>query len=708
MKKHILTTLLSICCMITAGAFFVSCKKTEEGERVITEEQVEAEKKLELNAYSINLEKAEVFELTASIDGDVAQNVLWKSVKSDIASVTNGNVKALSAGSTVIIATSGDLETRCIVTVSDNGLIPGISTNVAGDELCLMQGDEFTLVTQVTYNGVILTDAVTEVHIQENGAVTYENGKLIANAIGSTLVTVNATWNGVSCQEYVFAVSVVGNTTARLYVENTLTLYNDENGGVVMQKLSPSLMVDDTMISREDYEIISWEYDEKIISVGDETVTGICKGNTDLIATFKVKDSGVKVACVLPVSVCLYTYDMSETVRLDTLYLDKESYMLKINDVFFDKNDLKSCAIETIRDVTNEKAYNVPFEKAGDRINAIIDIKEASALGMSGDRKWQVDCGKYSYIITVPTQLKHYAAPLLGDYQPNNWTNSITLSFVDNKDRIDFKDENGNTVASGLFTLTPWDNAQMAGTIKITIENGALYAITDTKYANVLKSFSGHYYYQNNCYQLHICVGYYCAENIVHYYRDIQAPYGQLAGIYEKESLKLTINENKTFDLEIDNTTQTGNCVLIPDKNNPLTGQIVLGDAYTGSYSYDKGGANITIAWNGVQTTLVRAGDSGEPYGKYAGYYESPDETDSGGVWIRLRLEADGTFAWCFEYYSRYSTIGTYEMKDGIIVLTPENKNTGYGAQFIGTYYEQDGKYYVKINLLGERIYERK
>ena len=689
--------------------FAVGCaeKAPSQSDRIVTESTETKEKKLELNAYTLSLEKLEEFTLSATIDGEAAQEVVWESIKEDVATVANGKISALSAGTSVIIATCGGLEARCSVNVSDHGLIPGITTNIDDGELFMMQGDEFDLVSTVTYNNVTVTDAVITATISENNAVGFTDGKIVAKEQGSAMITISATWHGITCDDYVFAVSVVPNVAARLHTKNSITLCNDENGGAVTDTLVPSLVVNDETVDSTDYEIVKWKYDEKIISVDNGVVTGLAKGNTEIVATFMVKETGVTVDCVLPVSVYLYAYDKTESIRLDTMYLDMDEYVLALKNVFADKDDLADCAIGAVMDVTDVVACDIPFEKDALTGNARIDVAATRGLGVEGDRKWKVDCGKYSYIITVPTQAKHFAAPLLGSYAANNWTYNATLSFVENKDTIAFTDADGKTVAYGLFTLTPWDNSETAGSMKITLNSGKLYAPSDTGKTNALTSIVGHYYYASGCYQLHIAIGSNSATNIIHYYKDIQAPYSVMAGTYESGAAKITLNEDKTCVMENVGQTENLTYTLTPDQNDPLQGTIAIGTEYTGRYAYDKGGAKLTVAISGDEIEFAKAGTSGEPYTAYAGYYVTPDDGDSAGVWIRLRLEADGTFAWNFEYYCSRSTVGTYVMENGVIVMTPENSNTGYGAQFVGTYYEEDGKYYVKIDLLGDRIYEK-
>ena len=97
-------------------------------------EEVPVER-IELNANELTLEEGESANLEASIYPDNATNteIIWKSSDASVASVDSGLVTALSAGSCVITASSGEVSADCSVTVNAKEVNDNIAEGVSGD-----------------------------------------------------------------------------------------------------------------------------------------------------------------------------------------------------------------------------------------------------------------------------------------------------------------------------------------------------------------------------------------------------------------------------------------------------------------------------------------------------------------------------------------------------------------------------------------------
>ena len=158
-NKKILFILSLILCVMTL-AFSACAPQEQESEEPLGGETGGSKQTLILSKEQITLEKLESMLLT--VDG-VEAGVVWKSTREDIATVNNGEVSAISAGVTVIIAEHDGKEGRCTVVVEDHKKIPNIETNVVDNQLFLMAGDVFDIVSNLTYNNKLISEAQPQI-----------------------------------------------------------------------------------------------------------------------------------------------------------------------------------------------------------------------------------------------------------------------------------------------------------------------------------------------------------------------------------------------------------------------------------------------------------------------------------------------------------------------------------------------------------------
>ncbi len=244
MSKKLFTILLSVVAAC-AFAFAAACTPVVNPPEEPTEEA-----QLTLSLSSVQLERLEEVTLTAKYDDEIITGVEWKSNDNSIATVVNGLVNAVGEGSTVIIATYEELEARCLVVVTDNGLVPGITTNVGlGDKLYLINGDEFTVEYEITYNNKVINDAQVTLTLPQNDYADLEGNVLKPKAVGDCgTLTISATWKGLTDTVYV-DVSVLPNASAKLVDQPLLTLYNDSRAGATSKALTPKFIVNDVELS---------------------------------------------------------------------------------------------------------------------------------------------------------------------------------------------------------------------------------------------------------------------------------------------------------------------------------------------------------------------------------------------------------------------------------------------------------------------------
>lgn len=129
--------------------------------------------------------------LAATVNGVTSGNtVTWSSSNSAIATVSNGSVKAVKAGSVTITATSNGVKATCNVTVKE----PTLTLDKSKATLYTKGAKTATIVA--TVNGIKVSGSNVTWGTSDKSIVKVENGKITAVAVGSATITAKV--NGVS------------------------------------------------------------------------------------------------------------------------------------------------------------------------------------------------------------------------------------------------------------------------------------------------------------------------------------------------------------------------------------------------------------------------------------------------------------------------------------------------------------------------------
>ena len=694
MKKGKLIRSFLIMATMCLLAFVASCTDTGSSSLEPIEKDVT---KISISNESIELEKLETAFLTATVENDEMATVNWTSTNEAVASVVDGKVEAISAGAAVIIASYEDTEARCLIKVNDNGLIPGIITNVGlGDALYLCNGDEFTLDYQITYNNKEITGAQVSFIMPENNFVEIVGNVIKAKEEGTTSITINAEWKGVSFNTAI-NVFVVENAYASLSNEASFLLYNDTRGGSVVASMFPTFIAEDKELTSEEFEIIDWNYDNEIISIDEEKleVKGLAKGKTEIRATFQAKETGLTVEAVLPVSVELYDEDKTKEITIDTLYLNRDLYYVDIFDVFADKtgDDLLGLSVRERKDVTSGVIHNIPIENGTIRLNNIAE------LGLEGERKWQIQCAKFSYIVCVPLVDVDPTAYIVGKYNCLDWEYSMEIAYEKNDAVVLFKDtKNGNVVDSGYCTTTAWkNNDYKAGKIEMNMEGKVISS-------HPIKCY---YLYSSGCWQMNLALNNSDSYSKELFSENIVAPFETMAGEYSNRNnwhIKYILKADGTCEMKgIDgfNFSSLGQYQLIP--NTATSGKIVMTyetafnngqSVFEGNYSCSMGCANfdVTVQQMATPEKNFTKDNGSNVYQEYAGYYSSKYQDGWG---IVFRFLADGTCIFDYHNWTGCASLGTYVIKDGNLYITMVSDYGGL-KNYEGTYeMREDGYRYM-------------
>ena len=192
-----------------------------------------------LNKASLDLDKGSEATLTPTVSPSDAtnKNVTWKSSNTSVATVSNGVVKAVSAGSATITVTTDDggKTATCKVTVSN----PNTTVSVTGVELdkstiAIAKGSSSSLTATVspsnaTNKNVTWKSSDTSVATVSNGTVTgVSEGTAVITVTtvdgaknATCIVTVNKDYNGIVLGDIGTYVPIYGNANNDLYIDGT-------------------------------------------------------------------------------------------------------------------------------------------------------------------------------------------------------------------------------------------------------------------------------------------------------------------------------------------------------------------------------------------------------------------------------------------------------------------------------------------------------
>ena len=161
-----------------------------------------------LNQSSLTLVEGDEATLLATVLPAEATDpsVTWSTSNASVATVTDGQVKAVAPGKATITAKAGEKEATCAVTV-EKKLIPATSITLDKSELTLLADNDASLTA--TVKPLNTTDAVTWTSSNPSVASVY-SGWIVAHQVGETTITARAGELSATCKvtvEYQFSIS---------------------------------------------------------------------------------------------------------------------------------------------------------------------------------------------------------------------------------------------------------------------------------------------------------------------------------------------------------------------------------------------------------------------------------------------------------------------------------------------------------------------
>ncbi len=261
----------------------LSCQKEPETVNVTN---------ITLSSESISLVEGDSETLTATVSPSNAtnKNVIWKSSNTSVATVSNGKVTALKAGTATITVTTDDGGKTAACQVTVNARIYNVeSVSLDKTSITLTEGDSETLTATVspsnaTNKNVIWKSSNTSVATVNNGVVT-------ALKAGTATITVT---------------TEDGGKTATCQVTVNARIYNVES--VSLDKTSITLTEGDSQTltatvypANATNKKVSWKSsDESIATVNNGKVTALKAGTATITVT--TEDGGKTAACQVTVN----------------------------------------------------------------------------------------------------------------------------------------------------------------------------------------------------------------------------------------------------------------------------------------------------------------------------------------------------------------------------------------------------------------------
>ena len=254
--------------------------------KVVSPEEYEANKVVPVNGITLNksnveLTEGETFQLEASVSPDNAtdKTITWSSSDNSIASVSNGLVSTLKAGTAVITAKAGGFSANCTITVKAKVIpVSGITLNKSSVELT--EGETFQLEASVSPDNA--SDKTISWSSSDNSIATVSEGLVSTWKAGEVVVSAKAGEHTATCTFIVKAKQSQDQPDKPDVPVSGITL--DKTEVELTEGESLRLVAIVTPDNATDKSIVWTSSDERIATVVDGMVTTLKAGEAIITA----------------------------------------------------------------------------------------------------------------------------------------------------------------------------------------------------------------------------------------------------------------------------------------------------------------------------------------------------------------------------------------------------------------------------------------
>lgn len=278
MRKIISLTML----LLGLSIAFTSCEKEPDPIPVTG---------ITLDSSSLTLTEGETARLTATISPSNADNqgVIWSSSNASVASVSNGTVTAVTAGTAIITVKSDDggKTATCNVTVNSKIVaVTGVSLDKSSLELT--EGDEYTLVATVQPENA--SNKSVSWKSEDETIATVSDGKVKAIKPGSTTITVTTADGNKSAS---CSIKVI----ERIYHVESVSL---DKSFLELNRGDEVTLVATVLPENATDKSVKWSSDnDKVATVNDGKIAAVAPG--EAIITVTTTDGDKTATCKVTV-----------------------------------------------------------------------------------------------------------------------------------------------------------------------------------------------------------------------------------------------------------------------------------------------------------------------------------------------------------------------------------------------------------------------
>lgn len=409
-----------------------------------------------LDKSQLALKKGQTGTLTVLYTPDDADNkdVTWTSSDTTVATVSNGTVTALKAGTAVIKASApGVADAACTVTVTEIQ-IHEISFNKA--TATIQKGENETLTVNYP-DETTDSKAVSWSSSDASIASVDQNGKVTAHKANAGKAVITATVVDRPAVKATCEVTVSSTLKSIALDQSTLNLDKGSAQNLTVVYTPADTTSDKTMI---------WtSSNNSVVTVADGVVTAVGAGTAIITATSKL-NSSIKATCEVSVSVPLVSISVNaqkttllkgETTTASVGYNPTDTTVSKDITWSSDKKSIASVDANGTITAKSEGTANITAEVAGKTSVVTITVTEIHLTGI-----------KISS--STAALVKGDAKDLSVTYAPANTTDEKSVTWISSNEKAAVVDANGKVTAVGAGTATITATAQANSTLKATCD----------------------------------------------------------------------------------------------------------------------------------------------------------------------------------------------------------------------------------------------
>ena len=401
-----------------------------------------ADAKVTVSETALSLTKGATKTITAT----GRDTITWTSNNTSVATVVNGKIVAVGAGTAKITATQTDgLKAACDVTVTNP--VTGLSLNKSS--VTIAKGKTYTLKATVTPADA-QSSAVTWKSSKTSVATVDKNGKVTAKGVGSTVITVS-TANGktATCKVTVNIPSTKVVISSKEYI-----------------KVGTTKTLSATILPSDSTDKVTWtSSDKKVVTVDSKgKIKGIKAGSAKITAT---TTSGKKITCKVTV--------VKKSTAATSVKLNKKSMNLNVGKTY-DLNETMSPSKSTDSRTWSSSNKKIATVDQNGIVTAVkkgtVTIKVKTSGGKVATCKVTVKVPATSVKLNKSsiTVKKGATYTLKATAAPSNTTDTITWKTSNKK--IATVDKNGKIkgIKKGSVTITATTTSGKKTTCKVTVK----------------------------------------------------------------------------------------------------------------------------------------------------------------------------------------------------------------------------------------------